>query len=356
MHKALFFFIMFATIKSIVESCDSMKIIRIILIILIPTFLGMIILLYNYKNETKVIISERGEFTENIINLSKKLKDTCNEEKLNNLSITKLYTFKNGIQIPNIKSYFPFLENGKIEVDDSCNLRMNVSNDNFKAVKGFVDFNITITELSDNFIENLEFYYLGDSLMEGQGNNYRGISYYMTKEYNTYTSKDYSKAMSLLTRPINVLTIQEQFDKFVDRLSASSEYSEDTVIIFDGGVNDLYYANLYGLKFDGTGNVSNDYIVALKRSFDILLEIQKLRQVDQPIIYMIPYGYGKDLLTVINTHANEYLNHKNIIILDLNDIFVDEDIYPDGIHIQESGYKKMSKKIYQLLEEYYGQR
>ena len=67
MHKALFFFIMFATIKSTVESCDSMKIIRIILIILIPIFLGMMILLYNYKNEAKVIISERGEFTENIV-------------------------------------------------------------------------------------------------------------------------------------------------------------------------------------------------------------------------------------------------------------------------------------------------
>ena len=75
----------------------------------------------------------------------------------------------------------------------------------------------------------------------------------MNKEYNTRTSKDYSKAMSLLTKPVGALTIQEQFDKFIDRILASSEYSDDTVIMFDGGVNDLYYANLYGLKFDGTG-------------------------------------------------------------------------------------------------------
>lgn len=344
---------MFVKINSIVESCDRMRKIRkIILIVLILMISILLSLLYKSKmNIENVNISERGEFAENIINLSKFIKDKCNNEKNSNTSITKLYTIKNGLQNPILKGYFPFLKNGKIEVNDNCDLRINIRNDRFKAVKGFVDFNITITELSDKIIENLEFYYLGDSLMEGQGNNYRGISYYMSKLYNTYTSKDYSKAMSLLTKPTGALTIQEQFDKFVDRLLASSEYSENTVIIFDGGVNDLYYKDIYKLRFNGTGNISNDYIVALKNSFNRLLDVQTKRQIEQPIIYMLPYG--KDLLTFINSYASEFLSNKNILILNLNDILLEEDIYPDKVHIQESGYKKIVKTIYEMLDEYY---
>lgn len=188
--------------------------------------LGVIALIAVPKVASAIDLARMNTFKISIGNVVKAVEQKCQLEMLKSNEVTNLYVFENGKSSIDLDMKGPLPDSGKIYVDSDCNVKINVIDEKFKAVKAYDDDEVIVMELSKDFIENLEFYYLGDSLIEGYGNNYRGISYYMESTYNTYTAKDYSISGSFLTQPSEKLTIYSQFTNMLNRMGVSATYGK----------------------------------------------------------------------------------------------------------------------------------
>ena len=293
--------------------------------------------------------------TQNIINV---IKHECKETKVLKKEYTDMYILSDGNLVPDLGIKKLTNLSGIIYVNDYCNLKVNIYNDEYRITKGYKekDIKMVINDKND-FIKNLEFYYAGDSIIEGYGNNFHGIAKNLEETYGAYTVEDYSVSGSYLVKPAGAASIQTQIFDMVNHQNSSEDYGRNSVVIFNGGCNDFFNAQGLKITYDNKDNGLMDYSNALRKSFDEILSVSQAKQIEAPIIYVFPY-VEMDIdkynfwYNITKSIIDEY-NNDNIILVKADRYLIRDDLLDDGIHVRESGYQKLAKVIYNILEEYY---
>lgn len=235
---------------------------------------------------------------------------------------------------------------------------------------GTLNFDISYAQLNGidmtkvvGKMKNLKVYLAGDSIIEGYGNDYKGVADYLTGNYGVRNSniKDYSTSGAYITNkaPDNVVTpIQKQIGNMLARVNASSTENENSVIIFDGGGNDVLNYATQGITMTNSGDADSDILSAFSNCVGAISSAQSAKGFTAPIVYIQPMITAGD--TGVNTawsSATKTLADNsglsNLIYIDCNTLLTTDDLQADGVHIKDSGYKKICNAIALELCQHY---
>ena len=236
---------------------------------------------------------------------------------------------------------------------------------------GSLNFDVCYSQLNGidmtkvvNKMKDLKMYVAGDSIMEGYGNDYKALSDYLVGNYGVPKGKvkDYSISGAYLTNkgPANsVVPIQKQISNMLARIHESTTESENSVIIFDGGGNDVLNYVAQGITMTNSGDADSDILSALANSVGAISAMQTEKNFKSPIVYIQPMITAGD--TGVNTAWSQATKQlfdasdlDNLVYIDCNTLLTADDIQSDGVHIKDSGYKKICNEIAYKLCTYYG--
>ena len=282
-------------------------------------------------NVGNIIYSDsKSEFKRNVSTVIKEVQKQCYRSIKNEEKLIARYIFSDGISSSELNKDIDFEIDGNIYVNSDCRIKMDITDGIYVATKNYADDKIFVeNETNKHLMENLELYYFGDSLIEGYLNDYNGVAHYMEELYDTYTVKDYSVSGSFLTAPNGVGSINAQFSVLMSRLENIPMYSNNIVIVFNGGTNDFMYKNVRSVSFDAEGSEEMDFYLSLKKYINSLKEIQEIKKVNAPIVYLLPR------LRIDSNDYNEWIKKtkrcldslqvENLIVIDSNEVLEDSD-------------------------------
>lgn len=138
------------------------KIIKLIIkIVSVLALIGIIFIAVLFVVDKIDKMVGKKEFAKIVNNTVDSLKENCIKQKQNNEDIIKLYNFKDGEIIPNIDDIKELPRNGIIELNDSCDISVNVSNEYFLATKTIDEDEITVLYGKKS---NYKAYKIGDKI------------------------------------------------------------------------------------------------------------------------------------------------------------------------------------------------
>lgn len=234
------------------------------------------------------------------------------------------------------------------------------------AYRGTLRFNISCTSgvstytTKANFMNTLKFYGAGDSIMEGHGNNYNGVLNNIVNLYGGTILKDYSQSGAYITKlgDANISDIQTQVGRVLAR-AQFEPFDEKTVLIFDGGGNDVMNMGTTGGTFnDCDGDTDNDVLSAFANVYGSVKAIKDTQAPNAPIVFIIPAmenTLGTDGSAGFISGFKEVANNagSDLIVIDCHEFITSTDFTNDGLHLNQSGYNKLTKEIVDALYEYY---
>ena len=229
-----------------------------------------------------------------------------------------------------------------------------------------------ISNFADTSINGKTIAFLGDSLLEGHGNDSKSFEYYFSELIPD--SKIINNSKSGCTITDNTGTDDIVLINQVKNLKGSPD-----IIVFNGGANDIIG---YGLGFNdnnlkkqiGTvdenpNNMSDtntvigdleEAIVELQKRFpDAKLCYLQMFLIDDPTIDTITLDESKkpemrERRDSLYSQIKILCKKRNVHYIDVSDKFIGKGtIYRqnDGIHLKEEGYQMFTKYILQKLEE-----
>lgn len=243
-----------------------------------------------------------------------------------------------------------------------------------KAIIGIVVFIILIAIISnfvDNDLNGKEIAFVGDSIMEGYGNNKKSFEYYFKQDLPNSTLINVAKsANTISTNSPSNLVIKNQ----IPEIKGAPD-----IIMFEGGANDII-AYLIGFldkslqKPIGTINLESDepskentvmadfedLILSLKEKFpDAKLCYLQIFLIDDTTIDNITLDESKkpemrqrrdDLYREVKLACDKW----DVSYIDVSDKFIETGTMyrqPDWIHINEIGYERLTPYILEKLKE-----
>lgn len=234
--------------------------------------------------------------------------------------------------------------------------------------QGQLNFQINCHEDTDltpakfDLIRSLDFYGAGDSVMEGYGNDYIGVLDTLSNTYAAAINKDYSISGSFLTNSgtNNTIGIQQQLGTALARIGTEG-YTDKTVLVFDGGGNDMiaYGQGGSNITIQNMDSPDTDIAAAFSNCWGSITGMQTTHGVTAPVVFIIPKFTGEALndtntaLQSVILSLETMASDNRLLIIDCNDILADSDIQDDNIHVKASGYTKISKAIVNALYDYY---
>lgn len=210
------------------------------------------------------------------------------------------------------------------------------------------------------FMRNKNFILIGDSIMHGAGNEYNSFDYYLNQEYDT-RSKKYCASGSTLIPTEQFQTEgrdwiwQLVFDFRHDVKHKKVKVTKDTVILLDGGINDiLMFADKDEFKVGSkySADDGNTVLPELDKVIQYIRDIPELKEA--MIIVVLPPNQGtvlgNSLIGMYNYNVKQMCKkYSDVRILELDKIMeIDEDT-DDQLHPNESGYKKSIPSIVELV-------
>jgi len=238
-------------------------------------------------------------------------------------------------------------------------------------ILGLVIFAIIIGIKLSVKLDGMTFVFLGDSLIEGYGNDNKGVDYYLSEYLPNSMLINNSKSGSTITDNTgtdNIILINQ---------IKSLEINPD-IIIFNGGANDIMgYALEYlnndlkkeiGIVDPNLNNISGDTVIGDLE--EAIIEMQKeypeaklcyvqMFLMDDATINIITNDEEKKL--EIKKRRNEFYGQieilcqkRNVDYIDVTDKFVGTGTkyrQDDGIHLRENGYKLIVPYILDELKK-----
>lgn len=304
-------------------------------------------------------------------------KDTDNSTAGINITLEDISGAASDLRV-DIEQTKTRFESNEISVSDgvSTNGTLTVTGTPEKGTtyKGTMEFLIECSASGSDYINkvnlfsNLKFYGAGDSIMEGHGNNYKGVLDYLTESYGGTILNDYSISGTFLSidgveaidgEPEVLTPIPYQLAKAVSR-SSFEPWDDNTVIIFDGGGNDILNMDRAGTTLDATptefgDNPSLDIVDAFAVTYSMIDTERADSDADALIVFLVPVF--RDVLGTETEYAAKIKNIasecENLVYVDFNEFIELEDFQSDGIHLKDSGYKKVTKAIGEAIYKHY---
>lgn len=245
-----------------------------------------------------------------------------------------------------------------------------------KYIVIFVVILICIIAIISNFVDNgvdgKTIAFLGDSLLQGHGNDSKSFEYYFAESLPN--SKIINNSRSGCTITDNTGT-----DDIVLINQAKNLKGNPDVIVFNGGANDIIG---YGLGFndnnlkkeigvvDENPNAISDQNTVIGDLEEVIIELQN-RFPESKLCYLQMFLIDDETIDVITLDESKkpemrerrdalqeqikiLCKKRNVNYIDVSDKFVGKGtIYRqnDGIHLKEEGYQLISHYILEKLEE-----
>lgn len=237
---------------------------------------------------------------------------------------------------------------------------------------GALDFQVNCAENLGNLMEkvammkNLDIYTLGDSIIDGFTSwetSFYGTAEALNNLYGVKSFKEYAVSGATLTEVSTWFpNVTQQIQAAYSRITGNKEgYNSNTVIIMDGGVNDIMLEKDTPDDYNITINnwtddkASGHYDVSASLSY-LCYYIDNVlgTDVNAPFIYVIPRcdaaNAELDILKACIVHLQD--THPDLIVIDCRDFITDADT-EDFIHLNASGQTKLAHKIVDALYDYY---
>ena len=270
----------------------------------------------------------------------------------------------------NVENNLNSIQSDKVENMLNKNETNNVSSEN--VILNDNESNIKIAKAEVDFSKKT-IAFIGDSLVEGYGNDFRGFDYYLKNELPDTKFINNSKSGSTITD-------NSGSDNIVMINQAKTLSGNPDIIAFDGGANDIMG---YALGFLNNelkkeiGNVdskkgvsSNDSVI---NDLEETINELKNRFPNAKLCYIQPFLLDDETvenLTQDENGRNEIKSRRdtfyaevqklcekwNIKYVDVSDTFSGTGLtyrQSDWIHIKESGYKLLTPYILEGLKKIY---
>lgn len=226
--------------------------------------------------------------------------------------------------------------------------------------------------LKENVLEGKTIAFIGDSLVEGYGNEFHGFDYYLAKQLPNTNFINNSKSGSTITDNSGT-------DNIIMLNQAKTLIGTPDIIVFDGGANDIMGYSLGFLNQDlkkeiGTVDLNSNTIsngeTVISDLEAVVLEL-KNKFPNAKLCYLQPFLLDEETishLTQDETAKQEIATRRdaffqevpkmctkwNIEYLDVSNHFAGTRTtyrQEDWIHIKEAGYELLTPYILQKLKE-----
>lgn len=229
-----------------------------------------------------------------------------------------------------------------------------------------------LSNIVDNGLDGKTIAFLGDSLLEGHGNDSKSFEYYFSESLPN--SKIINNSKSGCTITDNTGTDDIVLINQVKNLKGNPD-----IIVFNGGANDIIG---YGLGFNDNNlkkpigvvnenpNAISDQSTVIGDLEEAIVELQK-RFPNAKLCYLQMFLIDDETIDVITfdgsvkpemmerrdnleSQLKILCKKRNVNYIDVSDKFVGKGtIYRqnDGIHLKEEGYQLISHYILEKLEE-----
>lgn len=260
--------------------------------------------------------------------------------------------------------------------ENITNETKNIAPQNEFEVQNGVSNTETINEVKENLKENMlegkTIAFIGDSLMEGYGNEFHGFDYYLAKALPNTNFINNSKSGSTITD-------NSGNDNIIMLNQAKTLTGTPDIIVFDGGANDIMGYALGFLNQDlkkeiGTVNFNTESVSNGETVISDLEEVVltlKNKFPNAKLCYLQPFLLDNDTLSHLtqeDTAKQEIATRRDaffqevkkmctkwkIEYLDVSNHFAGTGItyrQEDWIHIKEAGYELLTPYLLQKLKE-----
>lgn len=249
------------------------------------------------------------------------------------------------------------------------------SKDNFIEVQNIAENYIEEKEekeIVENDLKGKSIAFIGDSLIEGYGNDFKGFDYYLSQELPNTNFINNSKSGSTVTD-------NSGDDNIVMINQAQSLEGNPDIIVFDGGANDIIGYSLGFLNNDlkkniGTVNMNDTSVTeedSVIQDFEEVIEVLKTKFPNAKLCYLQPFLLDAETVRNLTNDIdaqNEIISRRDYMFseiqkmcikwkidyLDVSNEFKDTGLTyrnDDWIHINEAGYKILILDILQKLKE-----
>ncbi len=240
------------------------------------------------------------------------------------------------------------------------------------SYSGKLRFLIECTASADTYSEkiamfsNLELYGAGDSVMEGYGNDYVGTMDYLEKMYGANVSKDYSISGATIKSydGYNVVSVGQQIVQMLARMNEEKPTNQ-TVLVWTGGGNDYLKAIISAAESGGdlaaasSDCIHNIIYPTMQQVYSAISAMYANAGVNDFVtVYIIPSlkaNIGSDGSSAFAFAMKSLWSNvpDNVLVVDCTEFMTDEDFQSDGLHWSDTGYRKVSAKIAEVLYEHY---
>ena len=231
---------------------------------------------------------------------------------------------------------------------------------------------VIINEVQENTLENKTIAFIGDSLIEGYGNEFHGFDYYLAKDLPNTNFINHSKSGSTITDNSGT-------DNIIMLNQAKTLTENPDIIVFDGGANDIMGYALGFLNQDlkkeiGTVDLTSQTIsngeTVISDLEEVVLEL-KNKFPNAKLCYLQPFLLDDETISHLTEEDNakqEIASRRdifyqevqkmctkwNIEYFDLSSHFTGTGTtyrQDDWIHIKEAGYELLSPYLLEKLKE-----
>lgn len=223
-----------------------------------------------------------------------------------------------------------------------------------------------INEVSEKTLEGKTIAFIGDSLIEGYGNDFHGFDFYLAKSLPNTNFINNAKSGSTITDNSgtgNIIMLNQ----------AKTLEGNPDIIVFDGGANDIMGYSLGFLNQDlkkEIGRVGENGETVISDLEEVILELKE-RFSNAKLCYFQAFLLDDETISHLTQDENAKNEIKarrdifyeevqkmctkwNIQYLDVSDKFVGtETAYrkDDWIHINEAGYELLTPYLLEKLKE-----
>ena len=227
---------------------------------------------------------------------------------------------------------------------------------------GQLNFTVNCTENLGDLLDKIalmnqvDLYVMGDSVMDGTigtAGQYYGTAEAIDNLYGTNTYKSYAVAGAYITNDnLYMASVQQQAKALKIRVGDSRLYNEHTVIVFDGGGNDIKH-----ILEDADAEIDNedigDAFGAVMSTINSLFDEFDV-DYTTPVVYVIPKTKQLDDEFDFIEDGVKYMQQRypNLILVDCREFLTEADL-GDYVHPNKAGQTKMAHAIVDAIYEFY---